>query len=199
MTQNNSNPPSVSITKILSISAIITSFLASGIFITWYENIGFWNAHLSDGWKAIFFDLPQAFLGPLRHLWVFHLLGNLIFLWYFGSQIERHVGTYWYFFGYILSITLIHIAFLMFGTQGVGLSGFAMAILSFLALHLTLLRSRDAWGAWMFLAINVAIGLMASVSLTAHAVGAIAGIIWYGLWRVSSPRWAHTAPPSFFG
>ena len=138
------SPPSTTITRLLSISAIIVSLLASGAVITGYENIGLWNSNLSDGLLSILKDLPQAFLGPLRHADIFHLLGNLIFLWFFGSQLERHIGVSWYFFGYFLSISLIHIAFLVFGTSAVGLSGFAMAILAFLALHLSLIGSRDA-------------------------------------------------------
>lgn len=38
---------------------------------------------------------------------------------------------------------------------------------------------------------------MASVSLTAHAVGALVGLLWYGLWRASSPKGAKSAPKSF--
>lgn len=141
---HTNNPSSTTITKILSVSAIIVSLLASGILIGGYQNIGLWSSSSPDGLITLLRDLPQAFLGPLRHADIFHLLGNLMFLWFFGSQLERHIGAYWYLFGYILSISIIHMAFLAFGTRAVGLSGFLMAILSFLAIHLSCLRSKDA-------------------------------------------------------
>ncbi len=170
------------LTKILTFSAIAVTILAM-TNTSGYGDIGLWqyNWFHIDNLMNMF---VQGLFMPLRHAGVLHLLGNLLFLWYFGGPIERYIGTYGYFIGYILTliVTLIGLSFFAQGPTA-GMSGFWLALLTFLAMHLTKIHSSEAKGAWVFVGLNIAMGLFGGISLTAHLFGAIGGVIWYLGWK----------------
>ncbi|MFO0763335.1 MAG: rhomboid family intramembrane serine protease [Candidatus Gracilibacteria bacterium] len=176
------------LTKILTVSAIIVTMLTTAE-IAGYSNLGLWQ-YTGIQLNNIIDTIVQGLFMPLRHAGVLHLLGNLLFLWYFGGPIERYIGTYGYFIGYILTLIVTLIGLSLFA-QGptAGMSGFGLALLTFLAMHLTKIHSSEAKGAWVFVVLNIAMGLFGGISLTAHLFGAIGGVMWYLGWRaLGSPH-----------
>ena len=170
------------LTKILTFSAIIVTILAMAD-TSGYSDLGLWQyswLHMGN----LIDTIVQGLFMPLRHAGVLHLLGNLLFLWYFGGPIERYIGTYGYFIGYILTLIVTLIGLSLFAQwPTAGMSGFWLALLTFLAMHLTKIHSSEAKGAWVFVGLNIAMGLFGGISLTAHLFGAIGWVIWYLGWR----------------
>lgn len=100
------------LTKILTVSAIIVTMLTTAE-IAGYSNLGLWQ-YTGIQLNNIIDTIVQGLFMPLRHAGVLHLLGNLLFLWYFGGPIERYIGTYGYFIGYILTLIVTLIGLSLF-------------------------------------------------------------------------------------
>jgi hypothetical protein len=83
---------------------------------------------------------------------------------------------------FILNTFFVGIA-LLFLSNGntIGISGFAMAILSYIFLELRSRNNPEYKSAGVFLIINILMGLGGNISLVGHLSGAIFGIVFYYL------------------
>jgi membrane associated rhomboid family serine protease len=130
-----------------------------------------------EGFSASVGDLAARFvLFQFLHGSFFHLLGNSFFLLYFGSPVEREMGTSRYAAFFLASTAFVGACVLALA-QGptIGMSGFAMAVLTYSALRMKEARNPDYRGALFFVALNVGFGFVGNVSLVGHAAGAVAG------------------------
>lgn len=139
-------------------------------------------------WFSFFgFDqvvFPQLFasvvLYQFLHGDILHLLMNSIFLYQAGPMIEARMpkNRFWLFF--IGSTLFVAVALAIF-SRGVtiGMSGFCMALLSYLWIDLYTTQHPLSNQILIMLVLNIAIGFSGSISLTAHAAGAVWGLIWW--------------------
>jgi membrane associated rhomboid family serine protease len=114
------------------------------------------------------------------HGGIVHLLSNTLFLWYFGTGVERAMGERRFFAFFVFSTLLVGIAIVAFANgPTIGVSGFALAVLTYAALRMKDAGNPEYRGALLFIAINVGFGLVGNVSLVGHAAGAVAGGLWW--------------------
>ena len=124
--------------------------------------------------------LVRAMLFQFMHGGLLHLFSNAFFLVYFGSIVERNMGTGRYagLFAFSTAVVAVAVYFVADGIT-VGISGFAMSVLAYAAWKMRQANDPEARGAFFFLFINVAIGLSGSISLAGHLSGAVAGTLWF--------------------
>ncbi len=124
----------------------------------------------------------QLILFQFLHGGILHLLGNSLFLYLFGNTVERMLGEGRYILLFVLETLASAAAIIVFSqATTIGISGFTMAILAYLALELRAQRHPEANTAFLVLGINILIGLSPGISLIGHAAGAVVGAGYYGL------------------
>jgi len=144
------------------------------------------------------------------HGGIFHLLGNMLYLWIFGNNIEDVLGKFRFILFYLLSGTLAAIAHLILNTGSttpmIGASGAIAGVLGaylitfpnakvivlvFLFIFITTIRISAFWvlGLWFLMQLLYAgsssTGVGTNVAYMAHVGGFLAGI-W--LMRMLRPR-----------
>jgi len=118
------------------------------------------------------------------HGWFFHTLSNVIFFLFIGRIVEITHGakyTWWLW----ICTTLFVWGVLMFLSMAptIGWSGFAMALLSVYTLDFYRRWNPEyKWGL-MLIALNIGIGLYANISLLGHLTGAIAGFLYWVIFK----------------
>lgn len=119
--------------------------------------------------------LVRFVLFQFLHGGIFHLLGNILFLWYFGSAIERSMGEERFLAFFAFATIFIGSALILFADGNtIGASGFAMAILTYAAMRMKESGNPEYRSALLFVGLNVAFGFFGNISLVAHAAGAVA-------------------------
>lgn len=161
---------------LILIAAFFTllTFLYPWIYIFWL------NSYFFEAWNYPLF-LAQIFTSQFLHGSLFHLLSNAIFILYFWNVLEREMWENKYLFFFILS-SIFNAFFLLVFSSGntVGISGFALAVLTYLTLLLWKRgNSEYTWGI-VAIAINVFIGLSPWVSFAGH----FAGMLFWGLYFI---------------
>ena len=127
--------------------------------------------------------LGELLLYSFLHGGFWHLVSNVIFFLYVGRVIEYAHGERWTWYLWIWTTVFVGVFLYLFSdSPTIGGSGFAMSLLAVYAYDLYHgNRREDFKGALLLMAINLIIGLSASVSFMGHFSGAIAGAIyvWY--------------------
>lgn len=141
-------------------------------------------------WDYIKLVLQFCFYSFL-HGWFFHLLFNSFFLYIFWNQVEWYIGRKWYMIFFVFVTILNGISLLILtqiGTNTIGISGFALAILSFYTLLLYQAKNPEYKGGITALVINIFIGLSAQISFVGHLFGAIFWGVFYLIYVFISRR-----------
>lgn len=126
----------------------------------------------------------QFFSSQFIHGWLFHLMLNSVFIFYFGNIVESIIGKSHFMVFFIALAVFIWLAltYLQPYVNTVWISGFAMALLSYYALEM---RSRanfqESQWAITALVINILIGFTPGISLVGHFAGMVWGVIFYYL------------------
>ena len=125
--------------------------------------------------------MKQLFLFQFIHGDILHLVLNSYFLYQAGPILEHILFEPLFLVFFFLSTVISAIALYMFAPKSntVGISGFCMAILSYLWLHLTAMDASWASQIGTLLVINILLGLAPGISLVGHISGAIAGVIFW--------------------
>ena len=142
-----------------------------------------------NNWFLTIRDYPtllvQIALFQFLHGSIMHLLMNSYFLYTAWVELEARMtqNRYWYFF--ITTTIFVAIALLVFapGSNTIGISGFCMALLSYLWIDLHTTRHPMASQILIMLVINIGIGILPGISLVWHLFGAIWWIIWWVIFR----------------
>ncbi|MFA6090676.1 MAG: rhomboid family intramembrane serine protease [Candidatus Gracilibacteria bacterium] len=162
---------------LIILSCIITgiSFFSNNIL-----SYGMNSYFINDGFSIVL--IIQFLLYQFLHGGILHLLFNSFFLYLFGNQVESLIGRNRFMIFFILNTFFVGIA-LLFLSNGntIGISGFAMAILSYIFLELRSRNNPEYKSAGVFLIINILMGLGGNISLVGHLSGAIFGIVFYYL------------------
>ncbi|MDD4151300.1 MAG: rhomboid family intramembrane serine protease [Candidatus Gracilibacteria bacterium] len=160
---------------LIIISAIFTlfSFIYPNILV-----LGMNNYFLNNGNYTAF--LVQIFTYSFLHGSIFHLLSNSIFLYIFGNPIEEIIGKRKFIIFFVLA-TIFNAGALTIFSSGntIGISGFAMAILTYYTLILKSKNNPEYKGGLVAIILNILIGFDASISFIGHRAGAIFGYIFY--------------------
>lgn len=114
------------------------------------------------------------------HGGVLHLIMNSLFLYQAGPEVESRMSKMDFISFFLFSTVFVGVS-LFFFSEGVtiGMSGFCMALLSYLWITLYQLRSPLAWQILFLLVINILVGLDGGVSFVGHLSGAIFGLAWW--------------------
>ncbi len=141
------------------------------------------NSYFLDQGNYVLYSV-QFFTSMFLHGSVFHLLANSIFVYLFWSQVEVILGRKKYIFFFVFSALCIWAALsILSDGNTIGMSGFAMALLSYYTLYLKSKNHPDYKGWITALVLNIGIGLMPWISLVGHLFGAIVWVVFYFLDR----------------
>ena len=126
-------------------------------------------------WQILFY---QFLHGDFLHIFL-----NSYFLYQAWPEVESRMKRreFLYFFLGNTFFVAVSLWFLSSGNT-IGISGFCMAILSYLYMDMQSIRHPMANQILTMLLINVGLGLFGNISFVGHAAGAIFGIVWW-MWR----------------
>ncbi len=129
--------------------------------------------------------IVQVMLFQFLHGGIIHLLANSYFLYTAWPEVEARMSRDRYTWFFITSTVFVAIALLIFAPRSltIGISGWCMALLSYLWIDLYTTRHPMAPQVLAMLAINIGIGLIPGISLVGHLAGAIWWLIWWGIAR----------------
>lgn len=168
------------------VSAIV--FVVSIVLPDIRVTFGLRAATLHSGDIVAFLSQVLAF--QFLHGDLLHLLLNSYFLYIAGPEIEGRMSRD-RFLAFFITTTLFVASGLYFFEQPhvltIGISGFCMALLSYLWVDLFTTRHPSANWIGILLGLNIALGLSSGISFIGHAAGALWGIIWW-FFRDRSPR-----------
>jgi len=122
----------------------------------------------------------QFFTSNFIHGWFFHFIFNSVFIYYFWNQVEFIIWRNKYLLFFILNAIFIGLWLTFFSSWNtVGISWFALAILTFFTLYLR--DKRDPEYKWWITAIviNILMWFSPQVSLMGHLFWVIFWVVFY--------------------
>lgn len=125
--------------------------------------------------------IGQILLYQFLHGDILHILLNSYFLYQAGPEIESRMSPTWYRLFFFLNSLFVAASlwFLVPWHLTIGISGFCMALLSYLWIDLYTTRHPMANQILIMLVINIALGFTGNISFVGHASGAVFGLIWW--------------------
>lgn len=119
----------------------------------------------------------QMFTSQFLHGSVFHFLANAAFIYYFGNGLEILLGKtkMLVFFVFSALITGIGLTFFAWNVNTIGMSSFALAIISYYTIQLWSIHNPEYKGWISAIVANLAIGFIPGVSFMGHFIGMLAG------------------------
>ncbi len=170
------------IIQILAIAAGLISLLQFTILPELIENAAGVFLYMGNGWKIA--DTQEIILYQFLHGSIFHLLGNMFMLVYIGSILEQNIGKKWIIGLFIGTTLAVYIAIILFSRSPViGMSGFCLAVFTMYAEIERQKRNPEAKTAYIFIFLNIALGVIGDISLVGHLFGALCGYIGATLYR----------------
>ena len=128
--------------------------------------------------------ISSTLLFQFLHWGPFHLLMNSLFLYQAGPEVESRMSRTHFIRFFIGSTIFVAVALALFSSGvTIGMSGFCMALLSYLWIDLHTTRHPLANQILIMLAFNVGIGLMPGISLIWHLFGAIWWLVWWKFFK----------------
>ena len=138
------------------------------------------NNYYLESWDYIIY-LFQLFVSVFLHWDIFHLLFNILFLYIFWYTLEIliWIKKYIIFFIFVIFFNWILITLLAWNSNTIGISWFAMAIISYYVMDLKS-RNNPEYKWWITaIIVNIAIWFIPGISLYGHLFWAIAWVIFY--------------------
>lgn len=125
----------------------------------------------------------SAWLAHFSHVSLIHLASNLLIIIFMGMSLERYVG-WWRYTLMLLLVWNLSVLGLFFFNPGalLGFSGIGMGLMV-IAYFYWQKVPQMAQLIGILIVLNLVFGLMPGISWQGHAVGAISGLIVYGLIR----------------
>ncbi|MBS9783904.1 rhomboid family intramembrane serine protease [Candidatus Gracilibacteria bacterium] len=163
---------------LIVICAVITG--ASFLF-PFLGNFAFFGA----GWGRFSYAtmIGQVILFQFLHGGIMHLLLNSYFLYMVGPETEARMSQNEFISFFIFSTVFVVLGLTFFAPYQptVGISGFCMALMSYIWVDLKDIHHPMKNQVGIMLAINIGIGLVPgwNISLFGHLFGAIAGVAWW--------------------
>ncbi len=122
----------------------------------------------------------QFILYSFLHWWIFHLLFNMMFLYYFWEIVQNILWTRKYFIFFVFSTIFNAIAILLFSNWNtVWISWFLLWLLSFFTIYLYH-QKNDEYKWWITaIIINIVVWFTPGISLVWHLFWAISWILFF--------------------
>jgi membrane associated rhomboid family serine protease len=113
-----------------------------------------------------------------------HLALNGMFLYQAGPEVESRMSRRRFIQFFISATLFISLALALFSDAlTIGMSGFCMALLSYLWIDLYTTRHPMANQILAMLVINILIGFSGNISFVGHFFGAVWGLVWWQFFR----------------
>jgi len=170
----------ITITNLLLIIAIIISFINFIFPDLWLYQFGMNNYFLEQNNYIIYF--LQFFTSQFLHWSIFHLVFNMMFIYYFWNTLEYIIWRQKFIYFFTFTAIFVWIMISIFSNWNtIWMSSFAMAVLAYYTLEL---RSRkNPEYKWWITAIilNIVVWFFPWISLVWHLFWTIAWVIFYFL------------------
>ncbi|MBP9812448.1 rhomboid family intramembrane serine protease [Candidatus Gracilibacteria bacterium] len=131
--------------------------------------------------ESLPFILGQLIFFQFLHGGWLHLFLNSYFLYQAGPEIEARMKRREYLLFFFSTTLFAALSLWIFSPYAltVGISGFCMALLSYLYMDLSKIHHPYANQILIMLVANVALGFTGNISFVGHASGAVAGFLWW--------------------
>lgn len=170
--------PRRSISHFLILTSVIVTLMSFSF--PFFSNMfgfywGFW-IH-----RNLFDTVTQISLFQFIHGSILHILMNSYFLYTAWVEVEKRMTQNRYILFFVTTTLFVALWLIFFAphTITIGISGFCMALLSYLWVDLNNLRHPNANQILIMLVINIAIGLTPGISFAGHLAWAIWWFIWW--------------------
>lgn len=154
--------------------ACIGLYFPNFLSVFWLHSLPLYGDIVTIFWQILLFQfLHWSFL---------HLLLNVYFLYFVWPEVEARMKSNQFLQFFIFTTLVVAVSLMIFtkNTVTVGISGFCMALLSYICIDLWNLRHHRANEFSWLLVINIATGIfIPNISFVGHLVGAICWIIWW--------------------
>lgn len=167
---------------------MVIVFLLGFIFPNLLVTFGFHSASLFSHDYIVF--LTQLLVFQFLHGDILHLLFNAYFLYVIGPEVEARMSKVQFSLFFLGSTLFVALGLVLLEDPyvvTVGISGFCMALLSYLWVDLKNRNNPEANQIMILLAANIAIWLIPGISMVWHLAGAVFGLLyWYlkkSFWR----------------
>lgn len=169
--------PTKSISHLLIAVSVVVAILWSQFQVL----IGYFGLHrIPFHPETIPFILGQLFLYQFLHGSALHILMNSIFLYQAGPEVEAGMTRKKFITFFLANSLFVAVCLWIFSSWvTIGISGFCMALLSYLYMDLQKRWNPSANQVLIMLVINVALGLSSDISFVGHAAGAVFGVVWW--------------------
>ncbi|GAB0174412.1 MAG: hypothetical protein HHAS10_02910 [Candidatus Altimarinota bacterium] len=136
---------------------------------------------------SLFYVIGQIVLFQFLHGGFLHLFLNSYFLYQAGPEIESRMQRKTFFIFFAGSSLFVALSLWIFSGNvlTVGISGFCMALLSYLYMDLNRIRHPYANQILFMLVVNILMGLYGNISFVGHLSGALWGFLW---WQMREKR-----------
>lgn len=122
----------------------------------------------------------QFFTSQLLHGNFLHFLSNAIFLFYFWNILEQFIGRERMMFFFMSTSIFIWLGLTFFDAGNtVGISGFALALLTYYTLLLWKKRNPEYTGGITAIVLNIALWFVPWISFWGHFLGFIFGVVFF--------------------
>jgi rhomboid protease GluP len=140
---------------------------------------GFHRGFIEQGDYLAFF--VQLVLFQFLHGDLLHLFLNGYFLYAAGPEVETRMSKDRYISFFVSSTLFVAMSLYLLSPLSltIGISGFCMALLSYLWIDLYTIRHPMATQIGIMLIINILLWLSGNISFVGHAAGAVWGIVWW--------------------
>lgn len=172
-------------TRYLSHALIVAMVIVSFIGFADSRIIQIFGFHYSGFYPEMIPSLVSStLLFQFLHGSILHLLMNSLFLYQAGPKLESRMSASRFIYFFVTSTLFVALALALF-SHGItiGMSGFCMALLSYLWIDLYTTRHPMANQIFMMLVLNIGIGLVPGISFVGHFAGAIFGIFWWKFFK----------------
>ena len=170
--------PQKSFSHLLILVSVVVSII--GFTFPDFQRL-FWLSGYSLYSGAYINAIVQIILFQFLHGNILHLLMNSYFLYTAGPEVEVRMSPNRYIWFFVTSTIFVAIALFILqpGALTIGISGFCMALLSYLWIDLYTTRHPMASQILIMLIVNIGIWLVPGISLIWHLFGAIWWLIWW--------------------
>lgn len=128
--------------------------------------------------------ISSTILFQFLHGDLLHLMMNWLFIYQAGPEVESRMSRTHFIRFFVTSTIFVAIALSVF-SHGVtiGMSGFCMALLSYLWIDLYTTRHPMANQILIMLVLNILLGLSGNISFVGHFFGAVWGLVWWKFFK----------------
>lgn len=161
---------------------LISVIIATLWFIFPWLTAFFWLHAIPLIPETIPFAFGQLLLYQFLHGDILHIFMNSYFLYQAGPEVESRMTRKEFLYFFLGNSVFVAVALWFLSTwYTIGISGFCMALLSYLWMDLSTQRHPMANQILIMLVINILLGLTGNISFVGHFFGAVFGALWWYL------------------